>query len=78
MCGDKLRGWGDYFYEKSIGNPIRPSMLDTWPAESYDGSIEGGGATPVNHAPPPWSTFYDGDNVECDLCVDTFTMMSLK
>ena len=53
-------------------------MLDTWPAESYDGSIEGGGATPVNHAPPPWSTFYDGDNVECDLCVDTFTMMSLK
>ena len=79
MCGIKLRGWGDYFYEKSIGNPIRPSMMDTWPSDGYDTSLNGG-PTSINFAPPPWSsiTTNSADNIDCDLCVDTFTMMSLK
>ena len=78
MCGMKLRGWGDYFYEKSIGNPIRPSMLDTWPSDGFDMST--GGPTSINFAPPPWSSIYTGtkEGLECDLCIDTFTMMSLK
>jgi hypothetical protein len=87
MCGSKLRGWGDYFYEKSVGNPIRPSMLDTWPSDGgFDASIDGS-ATAINLAPPPYSSFSSlmpigandsGDNSECDLCMDTFNAMSMK
>ena len=72
MCGMKLRGWGDFFYEKSIGNPIRPSMLDTWPSDGFDMSLEGS-ATSINFAPPPYSSFSSSEDVnssgngECDL-----------
>jgi hypothetical protein len=88
MCGVKLRGWGDYFYEKSVGNPIRPSMLDTFPSDGFDMSENEGSATSINLAPPPYSSFSSlmpigaNDNVsgngECELCMDTFNAMAIK
>jgi hypothetical protein len=76
MCGYKLRAWGDFYYENGgIGNPIRPSVLDTWPADGYN--TKDGAVAPVMYAPPPWSRI-SGSNVDCDLCIDTYQMLALK
>ena len=76
MCGYKLRAWGDFYYEKGgVGNPIRPSMLDTWPADGY--TTEDGAVAPIMYAPPPWSRI-SGPNIDCDLCIDTYQMMALN